>query len=291
MGCSGEKSATILEMEASTSVSWRCQMGLIDVSFAGRSFKMEGADGMDQVARKMQEGSYEPPLPFLMMATLTRTEGAFIDVGANTGVYSLLAATMTSGREIIAFEPHPGIASAFIRNLRANGIENRVTVHQFALSNASGVMALYMPDQGHGLIETSASLEKDFKTVADSIDVPVKRLDEIKIDTTVAVIKVDIEGHEMAFLEGAVNLIDRDRPFIFAEVLSRARRNLLGQFLRRTSYIDFRLRPNMAIHDGDVEFDHSAWNHAFVPLERLGRFKEACDSCSLPMLRRFKVEY
>ena len=47
----------------------------------------------------------------------------------------------------------------------------------------------------------------------------------------------------------------------------------------------------MAIHDGDVLFDNAAWNHAFVPVERLTRFKEACDSCNLSVLRRFDVSY
>lgn len=264
-------------------------MSLIDVTFAGRTFKVEAANGMDQVARQMQAGSYEPPLPFLMMATLIRTEGMFVDVGANTGLYSVLAGTIVPSRNIIAFEPHPEIAAALINNLSVNGLQDRVTVHQIALSDSSGVLDLYMPDQGHGLIETSASLEKNFQQAASSIQVPVKRLDDIKLDAQVAVIKVDIEGHEYAFLRGALELVRRDRPFIFVEVLQAAKRNLMGQFLRDTSYVDFRLRPDMAINDGEVLFDDAAWNHAFVPIERVTKFKEACDSCNLPVLRRLEV--
>ena len=266
-------------------------MGLIDVTFAGRMFKVEAAGGMDQVARQMQAGSYEPPLPFLMMATLTRTEGAFVDVGANTGLYSLLAATLAPSKDIISFEPHPDIAAALLNNLAVNHLQDRVVVHQIALSDSAGILNLYMPDQGHGLIETSASLERNFQLAASSIQVPVKRLDDLELSGLVAVIKVDIEGHEYAFLRGALDLVRRDRPFIFVEVLQAARRDLMGQFLRDTSYIDFRLRPDMAIHDGEVLFDDAAWNHAFVPVERLTRFKEACDSCNLPVLRRLEVAY
>ena len=117
----------------------------------------------------------------------------------------------------------------------------------------------------------------------------VRRLDDVVIDGPVAVIKVDIEGHEHAFLRGARGLIDRDRPIVFAEVLRAARRNLLNRFLREADYLDFRLRPDMAIHDGEVLFDAAAWNHALVPREKLGRFKEACDSFGLPVLRRLVV--
>ena len=264
-------------------------MSLIDVTFAGKTFKLEAANGMDQVARQMQAGSYEPPLPFLMMATLIRTEGAFVDVGANTGLYSVLAGMVAPSRDIVAFEPHPEITAALMNNLAANNLQDRVVVHQVALSDSSGILDLYMPDQGHGLIETSASLEKHFQQAASSIQVPVKRLDEVGLDVPVAVIKVDIEGHEYAFLRGALEIVRRDRPFIFVEVLQAAKRNLMGQFLRDTSYVDFRLRPDMAINDGEVLFDNAAWNHAFVPKERLTRFKEACDSCNLPVLRRLEV--
>ena len=264
-------------------------MSLVEVAFAGRTFKLEWADGTDQIAAQMTTGSYEPPLPMLMMAILTRTDGAFVDVGANTGIYSILAALMTAERPIIAFEPNPIVAATFRANLACNGFTDRVVIHGLALSDQAGRLDLYMPDQGHGLIETSASLERSFQTVASSIQVDVKRLDDMGITDLVSVIKVDIEGHEHAFLRGAEMLVDRDRPFIFAEVLQPARRNLIGKFLRDNSYVDFRLRPDMAIHDGDVLYDVAAWNHALVPVERLGKFLEACNSCGLPMLRRFTV--
>ncbi len=264
-------------------------VGFTDVTFAGRTFRVDAANGMDQVADQMRNGSYEPPLPLLMMATLLRTEGSFVDVGANTGLYSVVAGVLAPDRKIMSFEPHPTVAAACLRNLQANDLIERVQLHQVALSDSAGVLDLYMPDQGHGLIETSASLERDFQKVASSISVEVKRLDDFEINAPIAVIKVDIEGHEYAFLRGAEKLIQRDRPIIFLEILHGAKRHLLGQFLRDTGYIDFRLRADMAIHDGEVQFDPAAWNHAFVPAERTMRFKEACDSCSLPMLRRFQL--
>ena len=261
----------------------------LEIPFAGRSFRFEDADGADQAGPQMLAGTYETPLPLLMMATLLRAEGGFVDVGANTGLYSVLAAHMTDTRRIIAFEPNPAALAALRRNLAINHFADRVTIHPVALSDRQGRLALYLPDAAHGQIETSASLEPDFQVAAGSIEVDVRRLDDIGIDTRVAVIKVDIEGHEHAFLRGARDLIDRDRPFIFAEILPPARRNLLGQFLRETDYLDFRLRHDMAIHDGEILFDPAAWNHAFVPREKLARFKEACDSFGLPALRRLTV--
>lgn len=266
-------------------------MSLVKISFAGKLFHLENAGGMDQIARQMESGSYEPPLPLLMMATLVRSEGTFIDVGANTGIYSILAGVIARDREIHAFEPHPEVMKAFLGNINCNNLGERVHTYGIGLSDKAGTATLYLPDQGHGLIETSASLEIGFQAVASSIEIDIKRLDEMDLNSQVAVIKVDIEGHEYAFLQGARQTIQRDRPIIFAEVLHGAQRNRLGQFLRETSYIDFRLRPDIAIHDGDVMFDDTAWNHAFVPVERLDKFREACDSCGLVVLRRFTTHY
>lgn len=263
-------------------------MSLLDIQFAGKVFRFEDADGADLVARQMEAGTYEAPLPLLMMATLLRTPGAFVDVGANTGLYAVLAAVVAWDRQVIAFEPHPGIAGKLQENLALNGVEGRVRVHGVALSDKAGQLQLYLPDQAHGLVETSASLEQDFQPTASSIEVEVRRLDDIGIDVPVAVIKVDIEGHEHAFLQGAQGLIARDRPIVFAEVLGPARRDLLGAFLRSTSYLDFRLRPDMVLHDGEVVFDDAAWNHAFVPQERLAVFREACAASGLPMFRRWE---
>ena len=264
--------------------------GVIEIAFAGQSFRLDGAGGMDLVARQMRAGSYEAPLPLLMMATLLRTPGDFVDVGANTGLYSVMAAAVAYDRAVYSFEPHPEIAAALQRNVELNGAGTRVTIHRVALSDSAGVLKLYLPDQGHGLVETSASLEREFQPAASSIDVDVRRLDDLVFPAPVAVMKVDIEGHEDACLRGAAGLIGRDRPFIFAEVLGPARRDALGALIRDLSYLDFRLRPDMAILDAEVLFDDQAWNHALVPVERLAHFAAICDACGLPMYKRFSAE-
>jgi FkbM family methyltransferase len=224
-----------------------------------------------------------------MMATLLRVEGCFVDVGANTGIYVVMAGILTVDRNIYAFEPLPAVARIARGNIEANALTQRVTLHEVALSDAVGTASLHLPDPGHGLIETSASLEKDFKVAHTIIEVPMKTLDDFSIKETIGVIKVDIEGHEYAFLRGAVETIKRDRPLIFAEVVGPARKASIGAFLHDADYVDFRLRPDMAIHDGEVVFDNLAWNHAFVPRERIEKFKEACDSCGILMVRRYML--
>ncbi|AWN48789.1 FkbM family methyltransferase [Methylobacterium terrae] len=264
-------------------------MSKMNVNFAGRSFEIDSSDGMDAVAQQLAAGSYEAPLPFVMMATLVRVEGAFIDVGANTGIYSVMASVFAPDRKVVAFEPLPSVLSILRKNLAINNLQDRVTIHEVALSDRNGVASLHLPDPHHGLVETSASLESEFKQAHSIIDVPVKRFDDMNISDFIGVIKADIEGHEYAFLNGARETIMRDRPIIFAEVVGPARRGPMNALLRNIGYMDFRLRPDMALHDGEVLFDDAAWNHALVPVERLAKFREICDSCGLPMFRRFQL--
>jgi FkbM family methyltransferase len=263
-------------------------MGAVQIEFAGRSFFLETAAGKDLVAKQMASGGYEAPLPMLTLATLVRIDGAFIDVGANNGLYSILAC-LTPNRKVVAFEPLPTALDAFRRNLILNEMTGRVTIHEVALSDRKGTATLHIPSPGHGLLETSASLEAEFKPSHSIIDVPVQRLDDLDCADFIGLMKVDIEGHEHAFLRGARATILRDRPIIFAEIVGPAKRGEIGAFLHSVDYMDFRLRPDMAIHDGEVLFDDAAWNHALIPNEKLLKFKEICDSCSLPMLRRFHL--
>lgn len=277
-------------MPDGVSTDWQAGiMVFVEISFAGRAFRLENLNDMDLVARQIASGSYEPPLPMLMMATLVRAEGIFVDVGANTGVYTVMAGTIAPDRPIVAFEPLPTVVEILKRNIVANGLAERVRLVEVALSDAAGTAKLHLPDPGHGLVETSASLEPDFQQAHSICEVRVERLDDIGIRDQIAVIKVDIEGHEHAFLRGARDVILRDRPIIFAEVVGPAKRSAIGAFLHGVDYMDFRLRPDMAIHDGEVMFDNAAWNHALVPRERLSSFKAACDSCNLAMLRRFQL--
>ena len=53
-----------------------------------------------------------------------------------------------------------------------------------------------------------------------SIDVPVKRLDDLHLDQ-VGLIKIDVEGHELAVLRGAADTLTRNRPAVLAEAEER----------------------------------------------------------------------
>ncbi len=259
-------------------------------TFAGRHFVLDGLAGTDQVARQMTDGSYEAPLPMLVMATLARRPGVFLDVGANNGIYSILAAKTRDEVRVLAFEPNPPVADVLQANVDANGLQQQITIHRVGLSNRAGSFPLYLPDAGHGLLETSASLEIAFTSrTTDQVVVRTVTLDETDCHGRISAIKVDIEGHEAAFLQGGYERIKNDTPIIFAEMLPPAAHDFarVAEMFRGLNYLMFRLRATCVIACDRIEHDHLAWNYGFVHKSDLTLFRDCCRTHGLEMYRFF----
>ena len=258
----------------------------IDFTFAGHTFAFHDPNGADMVARTMQTRSYEAPLPIILMAAVTRSQGLFLDVGANNGLYSILATKTRPDAGVVAFEPYAPARDVFLANLVLNGVEANVVVHDVALSDSTGKATLHVPDSSHGLLETSASLEPDFQSAAQTVTVYKTRLDDITLDGRIAIMKIDVEGHEAAVMRGAVRRLEQDRPIVFAEMLPGAEPHfpfMTGLFAR-LDYLMFRLRPDCAIRADVIRFDPLAWNYACVPRTALAIFRECCTTHGVEVL-------
>lgn len=141
-----------------------------------------------------------------------RPGSTFVDIGSSEGDFALIAARIVgpAGR-VLAFEPDPGNVGIIRDNVALNGF-GWVTVHPVALSDRDGEAALFRsPVSGwHSLI---GGLEhRD----AGVITVPVSRLDSFALDR-IDMIKIDVEGAEVAVLEGARDSIVRHRPVILLD--------------------------------------------------------------------------
>ncbi len=153
-----------------------------------------------------------------------------IDVGANEGLYSYKFAKWFGTVE--AFEPNPEMA----RRLRQYGARN-VRVHEVALSSSARQADLHVPVtargfelHGWGTIEATALEAREGRTVP----VQVRTLDSFQFDN-VAVIKIDVEGHERDVLIGAGDTIDRCRPVVLTEVKAESCR-FVSDFFRERRY-------------------------------------------------------
>lgn len=147
--------------------------------------------------------------------------GVVWDVGANVGFYAMIAARLVGehGR-VVAFEPLPANQDAIRRNVALNGFQN-VELVGAALSDAEGDAELELHgDPTWAKLDTSADTAfKRDSAVAGSVRVPVTTLDaQLRRLPAPALVKIDIEGAEVAALRGAERLLSEVRPTIVCEL-------------------------------------------------------------------------
>lgn len=144
-----------------------------------------------------------------------------IDFGANNGVYAWHLALWSAG--VVAFEPQHSYAS-FLKP----AFGSRVRVEEVSLSKMPGEAVLRVPlqdgENGHATIEPKNQLSG---FACDTYTVPCRRLDSYSFGPE-GLIKVDVEWHELAVLEGAEAILRRDLPNLIIEAEDRHRPGALN---------------------------------------------------------------
>jgi FkbM family methyltransferase len=157
---------------------------------------------------------YEQHDDVRVFVSLLRPGMVVIDVGANIGMYTMLAARAVGpGGRVFGFEPVPHVYQRLTGNLAVSGITN-ATPHRIALSDTTGTASFYL-----GRNDSMGSLYR--AQTAAAIEVPTETLDgflERNGVERVDAMKIDAEGAEMHIVRGARRLLGRtDRPLLFVE--------------------------------------------------------------------------
>jgi FkbM family methyltransferase len=143
---------------------------------------------------------------------MLRPGAVVVDVGANLGWYTLVAAPIVGGAgRVFAVEPNPGLARLVQESVHSNGFLGWTRVFQVALSDAPGVVDLiYDPDMpGGGVIRPASYALTHVRSSATRV--AAVRLDALLAEHAgpVDVIKMDIEGWEGVALCGMTAILDR----------------------------------------------------------------------------------
>lgn len=149
-----------------------------------------------------------------------RRDAMAIDIGGNIGIYTYHLHRLAA--RVVTFEPNPD----YVGQIRALGLK-RDRVEPIALSNASGEVTLRIPRLASGRVDVGmATIEPGVvgdDAVARAITVQTRRLDDYGFDG-VGFVKIDVEGHEEAVLDGAAETIARNRPALLIEIEERHNR-------------------------------------------------------------------
>lgn len=171
----------------------------------------------------------------------------FYDLGANIGLFSLLAARLVGPEgKVFSFEPDSSVAARLRRNITRNGFEN-VTVTEAGVWSTSGDMKFVAadpssPDRGLGRVVPGDDDAAGTPTKCIALD------DFVKTSPVPDAIKCDVEGAEVEVFRGAVKLLESHRPWIVCEIHSPANDGALRSQLGRFGY-----------HLETVDANHLLW--------------------------------
>ncbi len=170
---------------------------------------------------------------------------AALDIGANKGVYS--HALMNHCRRVHAFEPNPKL----FRVLRG-WAKGKADLHPIALSDTTGEADLLIPKWPKGYSNQGASLSAT-KVQGDHgiVRIRTARLDDLDIQD-VGFMKIDVEGAEMAVLDGARETIARDRPVMLIEMEAGHTGLPVAEMVARVENMGYRAQA--MVGDGLVPF-------------------------------------
>ena len=170
------------------------------------------------VSRRIrEEGIWEPYETSLVLCALQPGD-VFVDVGANLGYFSVLAASVVGeGGAVFAFEPDPANFQLIEANAALNGLQNRIEAIQAALAAADGKGQLFLSADNLGDHQTYATggerkcLPIALLNGSDYLGDRLHRLDLLKIDT---------QGSEYQVVQGLLPLLQRQQrpPRIIIEL-------------------------------------------------------------------------
>ena len=190
-------------------------------------------------------GRYEPN-ELCVLDRVLKAGMVFVDVGANVGLYSLFAASKMGGQGIVvAIEASSRECDRLRRNIELNGFRN-VRVIQAAASDRVGETELMVAPPEHGGHNTLGAFA--YGTPVESKErVKTTRIDDIVREralTRLDVIKMDIEGAELAALRGAEETLRRFHPLLLLEVSDRSLQHqhaTSGQLLDHVASFGYRM--------------------------------------------------
>lgn len=172
-----------------------------------------------QVDKDYWLGTYEPELQ-AALRQLIRAGAVIFDVGANIGYVSLLLAKAAGEPgKVFAFEALPSNVEQLRRNVALNAMDARVSVIDFAVTQATGPVRFLVHASG-GMGKVAGSAGRDDR-VESEITVPGISLDGFVYgegNPPPQVVKMDIEGGEVLALPGMRRVLTEARPLMLMEL-------------------------------------------------------------------------
>jgi FkbM family methyltransferase len=179
---------------------------------------------------------------------LSGRASTILDIGANTGIYSLVAKTKNPNSKVYAFEPVTRVYGKLVKNVQLNNYD--IETRQLALSNYSGKAFIYDTNSEHTY---SVTVNKNFtqdQQGVQKIEIETKTLDDFIVQeglSGVDLIKIDVETHEPEVLQGFQLHLFQYEPAILIEILSEEVGEQVEAILQGSNYLYFNIDEERGI--------------------------------------------
>lgn len=180
-------------------VRWQIASRLIQspiaLPFVGGT-RLLTARGMTSATGNWYCGLFEPEEMAFVLHAL-RPGDLFVDVGANIGGYSIMAAG-AAGADVLAIEPVSATFGSLQDNIRLNRLEKTIEARCCGVSDAPGNLRFTTDHGCQNRVDKGDGGSTAF-VIVDTLDNICPRVP--------AIIKIDVEGHETAVLKGGSRLL------------------------------------------------------------------------------------
>jgi len=150
----------------------------------------------------------------LLISDLVKSPQTVVDVGANRGAFSFVAAHVVGDRgKVICFEPNPNCVKIIEDEIELNKVRN-ITLHKCGLADKDDVLTLTVPLINSGEGSFGGSQYQDNLTFS----APIRRGDDVLANENPSFIKIDVEGFESKVVQGLMKTITRCLPVVTTEV-------------------------------------------------------------------------
>jgi FkbM family methyltransferase len=182
---------------------------------------------------------------------LSKNTDSILDIGANTGCFSLISKTVNPTTQIHCFEPLPGVLEKLRLNISLNNYD--INIHPYALSNFNGNAKVYPTSLDHVYsVTVNKNLFENAQVHEQVIEVR-KLADVIRENniTKIDLMKIDVETHEVEVLEGMGEYLSKFQPDMLIEVQTDEIASSIEKMIEGMGYIYFNIDEEHGVRKVD----------------------------------------
>ncbi len=199
---------------------------------------------------------------------LCSRSSVIFDIGANTGVYTLVAKSIKPDSKVFAFEPVSRVFEKLVYNCKLNNFS--VETIDKAVSDFDGEASIYEPMEEHIL---SVTVNKNLQAAEQPV--VETRIQTIRLDTVIdhynlkgiELVKIDVETHEAEVLAGFGEYLKKFKPTMLIEILTQEVAENIEEIVADLGYLFFNINEDGGIREVKTLTKSDYYNFLFCDQE------------------------